>query len=152
MIIRLVPHVEHFRCALRAIRFWASRRGIYSNAFGFLGGISWAILLAKTCQMYPNLAPSELIHKFFFMYSRWWKSQNPGQIPRPIMIAEIEHFPNIGHQVWDPKTNPIDGRDRMPIITPAYPAMARVRRSAPLPFPVFSRLLRASGSSRCADR
>lgn len=46
-------------------------RGIYSNMLGFLGGVSWAMLVARTCQLYPNAAASTLVHKFFLVFSKW---------------------------------------------------------------------------------
>jgi len=53
---------ENFKEALRIIKVWAKNRGISSNAMGYLGGISWAILVAKICQIFPHHKPSKLIY------------------------------------------------------------------------------------------
>ncbi|KAE8287059.1 Poly(A) polymerase gamma [Larimichthys crocea] len=45
-------------------------RNINSNSLGFLGGVSWAIMVAWICQLYPNAAPSTLVKKFFWVYTR----------------------------------------------------------------------------------
>ena len=51
-------------------------RGIYSNSLGFLGGVSWAMLVARVCQLYPNAAPSTLVQKFFMVYTNWLVLKN----------------------------------------------------------------------------
>ncbi|XP_033969306.1 poly(A) polymerase type 3-like [Trematomus bernacchii] len=112
-ILRLVPNVQNFRLALRTIKLWAKQRNIYSNSLGFLGGVSWAILVARICQEYPNASASTLVTKFFKEYNMWkW--------PNPIMLRELKdcHF-NL--PVWDARVNLADRSHSMPIITPAYP-------------------------------
>ncbi|CAN0465918.1 unnamed protein product, partial [Discosporangium mesarthrocarpum] len=44
---------------------------IYSNVLGCLGGVNWAILVAFVVQLYPNAAPSTIVHKFFRVYHKW---------------------------------------------------------------------------------
>ncbi|CAA6665454.1 unnamed protein product [Spirodela intermedia] len=100
-ILRLVPNIQNFRTTLRCMRLWAKRRGVYSNVSGFLGGINWALLVARICQLYPNAFPSMLVSRFFRVFTQWrW--------PNPVMLCEIEEGP-LGLP--------------MPIITPAYPCM-----------------------------
>lgn len=64
-VLKLVPNIDTFRTALRAVKLWAEKRGIYSNVLGYLGGINWAILVAKVCQWYPRFAPSVIVCRLF---------------------------------------------------------------------------------------
>uniref|UniRef100_A0A8B9LST6 polynucleotide adenylyltransferase n=1 Tax=Astyanax mexicanus TaxID=7994 RepID=A0A8B9LST6_ASTMX len=112
-ILHLVPDKENFRLTLRAIKLWAKSRGIYSNMLGFLGGVSWAMLVARTCQLYPNAVAATLVHKFFLVFSKW-------EWPNPVLLKQPEDS-NLNLPVWDPRVNPSDRYHLMPIITPAYP-------------------------------
>lgn len=56
--------------------------GIYSNSLGYFGGVTWAMLVARTCQLYPNATASTLVHKFFLVFSRW-KWPNPVLLKHP---------------------------------------------------------------------
>merc|ERR1712190_558638 len=116
-ILQLVPNRESFRHTLRFVKCWARRRGIYSNVLGFFGGITWALLVARVCQLYPYYAASQLVNRFFRVYDQWnWS--------KPVMLCEVVEYPNVaglaGLKVWNPKT---DRNHVMPVITPAFPAM-----------------------------
>jgi poly(A) polymerase len=147
LILHLVPNVDVFRDALRAIKLWAKRRAIYSNIAGFLGGVAWAMLTARICQLYPTTLAAGIVGRFFAIYSAW-------QWPQPVILKKIENGPsNMQLKVWNPLVRallawdhprravkpasvpeprarpfgpqiyPADRSHLMPIITPAYPAM-----------------------------
>lgn len=114
-ILRLVPQGVVFKHALRAIKLWAQRRAIYGNIMGFPGGVAWAMLVARICQLYPYAVASTIVGKFFHILIMWkW--------PQPVLLKPIEDGP-LQVRVWNPKINPSDRAHRMPIITPAYPSM-----------------------------
>uniref|UniRef100_A0A663M966 polynucleotide adenylyltransferase n=1 Tax=Athene cunicularia TaxID=194338 RepID=A0A663M966_ATHCN len=70
-MLHLVPSKENFWLMLRAIKQWAKRHGIYSNLLGFLGGVCWTMLVARTCLLYPNALASALVNKFLVWFSDW---------------------------------------------------------------------------------
>ncbi|CAD5225405.1 unnamed protein product [Bursaphelenchus okinawaensis] len=118
-ILRLIPNRENFITTLRAVKLWAKNHGIYSNVLGFLGGVSWAILVARTCQLYPNAAPAILLEKFFLVFSTW-------EWPHPVFLKDTDNaqrpdVPFLRELVWDPRTRVADRYHLMPIITPAFP-------------------------------
>ena len=96
-------------------------RGVYSNAIGYLGGVSWAMLVARTCQLYPNAAASTIVHKFFFIFERWlvtWPACSPlsgccssplalfREWPKPVLLKNMdEDVIDLGLPVWDPRVN-----------------------------------------------
>lgn len=94
-IINLVPEKSTFRMALRAIKLWAQRRAVYANIMGFPGGVAWAMLVARVCQLYPKAAPSVIVNKFFLIISQW-------QWPQPVLLKPIENGP-LNVRVWNPK-------------------------------------------------
>ncbi|CAG8591893.1 5828_t:CDS:10, partial [Diversispora eburnea] len=112
-ILRLVPSIPAFRKSLRCIKLWAKRRAIYSNVMGFLGGVAWAMLVARICQLYPNAIAGAIVSRFFRIMYQWnW--------PQPVLLKPIEDGPV---RVWNPKLYHGDRFHLMPIITPAYPSM-----------------------------
>lgn len=114
-IMDLVPEPTTFRLALRAIKLWAQRRAIYANIMGYPGGVAWAMMVARVCQLYPKAASAVIVNKFFHIISRWpW--------PQPVLLKHIEDGP-LQVRIWNPKNYPGDRYHLMPIITPAYPSM-----------------------------
>lgn len=112
-ILDLVPQQKTFRLALRAIKLWAQRqylhgmkrevtlltcpvgRAIYSNIVGFPGGVAWAMLVARVCQLYPQATGSVIVGKFFRIMNRWaW--------PQPVLLKPIDDGP-LQLKVWNPK-------------------------------------------------
>ncbi|KAK5703826.1 polynucleotide adenylyltransferase [Elasticomyces elasticus] len=114
-IIELVPQTKTFRMALRAIKLWAQRRAIYGNIVGFPGGVAYAILVARVCQLYPKAIAPVLVQKFFFIILRWnW--------PKPCFLQHKQET-SLQLREWDPATYRGDGAHLMPILTPAVPSM-----------------------------
>ena len=106
--------IEDFRLTLRSIKLWAKKRGIYSNAMGYPGGVAWAILVAKVCQLFPKCRSNQLIRKFFEVYGKWdW--ENPVQINE--IKKEVEFTCPI--KVWEKEEI---SHCPFYIITPAFPA------------------------------
>lgn len=116
-ILSLVPNIDSFRLALRTIKLWAKKQGIYSNSLGYFGGVTWCLLVAHTCQLYPKATATTLVQKFFATFSNW-KWPNPVIIkPRGEMILSLP----VSQKVWDPRLNASDRYHLMPVITPSYP-------------------------------
>lgn len=114
-ILDLVPEQSTFQMALRAIKLWAQRRAIYANVMGYPGGVAWAMLVARVCQLYPRATAATIVNKFFWIVRQWpW--------PQPVLLKHIERAP-LGYRIWNPVVYPSDKHHLMPIITPAYPSM-----------------------------
>lgn len=96
-ILELVPQTSIFRTALRGIKLWAHRRAIYANIMGFPGGVAWAMLVARVCQLYPKATSSTMILKFFRIMEKW-------QWPTPVLLKPIESGP-LQVKVWNPRVS-----------------------------------------------
>ena len=92
-------------------------RAIYANVMGFPGGVAWAMMVARVCQLYPYAAAAIVTAKFFRIMSVWkW--------PAPVQLKAIEdEAQGQNRRVWNPRAYPGDRAHRMPVITPAYPSM-----------------------------
>lgn len=82
---------------------------------GYFGGVSWAILVAKICQMFPLAQPSNLLEYFFEIYANW-------QWPKPVHMGGHEPIAGVQH-IWVPEIE-FDNRNwNLPIMTPCYPSI-----------------------------
>lgn len=103
-ILKLVPEKTSFRLALRAIKLWAQKRAIYANIMGFPGGVAWAMLVARVCQLYPKANGAVLVNKFFNIIRRWpW--------PQPVLLKHVEEGP-LQVRVWNPKVRLISESEK----------------------------------------
>jgi len=64
---------------------------------GFPGGVAWAMMVARICQLYPNATGSVIVNRFFHLLAPWpW--------PRPVMLKTIEDGP-LQVRVWNPQVH-----------------------------------------------
>ncbi|KAK2066570.1 hypothetical protein P8C59_000375 [Phyllachora maydis] len=113
-ILELVPEQATFKLALRAIKLWAKRRGLYGQIYSYPGGVAWAIAVARVCQLYPRVTASVIVNKFFFVMDSWrW--------PLPVLLTDPVDE-NLGLRTWNPTIYGGNRRHIMPIITPVYPS------------------------------
>ncbi|EAQ91101.1 hypothetical protein CHGG_03036 [Chaetomium globosum CBS 148.51] len=98
-ILHLVPEPATFKLALRAIKLWAQRKAIYANIMGYPGGVAWAMLVARVCQLYPKATSAVVVNKFFHIMFKWpW--------PLPVLLKDIEYgSPVTRVPVWNPKSS-----------------------------------------------
>ena len=103
-LLAAVPHPGSFRHALRAIKLWSNERGIYGAVFGYPGGVAWAIMVARICQLYPFANGATIVSKFFSLMQKWsW--------PRPVLLKHIEEGA-MGLRVWNPQVRLSKARRR----------------------------------------
>ena len=61
---------------------------------GFPGGVAWAMLVARVCQLYPSASGSVILGKFFRIIGGWaW--------PQPVVLKSIESGP-LRVRIWNP--------------------------------------------------
>ncbi|KIV99740.1 hypothetical protein, variant 3 [Verruconis gallopava] len=137
-ILSVIPQQKAFKTALRAIKLWAQRHAVYSNISGFPGGVAWAMMVARVCQLYPMACGSVIVGKVLDLIARWnW--------PRPIQLKQYAKGP-LEVREWNPALYPGDRRHIMPVITPAYPSMCATNNITPSTKEVIIRELKAGGA------
>ena len=97
----------------------ALERAIYSNVNGFLGGVAWALLVARICQLYPNATSGAIVSRFYIIMYQWYVilsifltiliiffffSILVRSWPQPVLLKQIEEGP-LQVRVWNPKVS-----------------------------------------------
>jgi hypothetical protein len=79
-IQRTIPSLATFGLAYRAIKLWATQRGIYSSKFGFLGGVHLTLMLSWVYKRVaydidahdsPAVSAEDLVGTFFHHYAQF---------------------------------------------------------------------------------
>ncbi len=116
MLLRSVPDATAFCTAVKFLRLWAKRRGVYSNKSGFLGGVNIALLACYVARRHPLASAAMLVRLTFQVFSQWkWGRRAPVQLDEtvkqacPVWLAAHE---------WSPTAR---SREEMVILTPCFP-------------------------------
>jgi len=103
ILVKSIPNSEVFATVLKLVKLWAKNRCIYGNQFGFLGGVSYSILVCFICNLDPSMTKaSQCLYYFFQVMSEWkW--------PTPIVLDKIkdvtDEWPFKTLQPWNPIKN-----------------------------------------------
>ena len=136
----LPPVFSVFRGVLIYVKQWAKARGVYGNAYGFLGGISWTLLVAKICRDCPGASPTSVLQQFFISWSKYNWSLPVELEPRAIKGGPFRY--TLDMEVWDVRKSPA----HMAILTPTYPSMNTSHNVSHSGFHVLKKeLTRAAG-------
>ena len=91
-----------------------AEKAIYSNVNGFLGGVAWAMLVARICQLYPSAVAGAIVSRFFIIMYQWFVftlDESLPQLkrlrvcrawPQPVLLKQIEDGP-LPVRVWNPR-------------------------------------------------
>lgn len=81
----LLAHVgrspERFAELARLVRRWAKARAVHGNALGYLGGISWAVLAARTLAAAPADASARQLAGALLAELATWDTSRPLALP-----------------------------------------------------------------------
>jgi poly(A) polymerase len=113
----VAPCIQYCFSIICRMQFWGKRRGIYSNVMGFLGGVNFAILVARICLHYPKANATTIVRSFFKVFSCWTWSDNC-----PVRICGTDKGGPVASSVWNPELSRLNGKPELfPILTPCYP-------------------------------
>lgn len=81
--------INNFRMTLRCLKKIADLNGLKENKYGYIGGISFALMTAKVVQLFPNYCFAQLLERFLWLFgTRWdWNAW-------PVLIVDQLKEPN----------------------------------------------------------
>lgn len=107
-------NVSTMTSSLTELAYLPPGRAIYSNVNGFLGGVAWAMLVARICQLYPNATAGAIVSRFFIIMYQWCVHISSFNChrwllyarswPQPVLLKQIEDGP-LQVRVWNPKVS-----------------------------------------------
>ncbi|PXF43472.1 Poly(A) polymerase [Gracilariopsis chorda] len=118
IILRSLSDCNEFCTLLRTVKLWAKRRFIYSSIYGYLGGISWTLMTARTCRVYEGYSGIQLLALFFKTYSAWQWAPFPSWKPVRLTCERNEGIWT-GWDSWIPPSTYY--QNPMQIICPVFP-------------------------------
>ena len=62
---KYIDYYKDYQILLSFVKYWAKARQIYGKAYGFLGGISWSIMVVYFLKKSPNLNLKKLPSTLF---------------------------------------------------------------------------------------
>jgi hypothetical protein len=114
MLIHTPQRPNQFLLAVRFLRLWAKRRGVYSNKAGFLGGVNICLMVLHLVRRAPRAGAGALVHAFFDVFANWrWDSTQVTALAKDSLCP-----PWLTALNWNPT---IAKRERMVILTPCFP-------------------------------
>ncbi len=104
VVCQYVP-LESFRELLRAVRAWAKARQIHGNAWGFLGGFSWALLAAWSCTRYPQAGADTGVEA---LLAHFFQVLNQHDWSQPVALTQAGRQYQRLHYDWLPVITSIE--------------------------------------------
>ncbi|ORC93426.1 putative poly(A) polymerase, putative,polynucleotide adenylyltransferase [Trypanosoma theileri] len=96
------------------------KRQVYGSHYTYPGGVAFAVMVARACQLMPSSYPNVVLRFFFAFYTQWLSRHD--RILPVYITASLENQGRIQGlpESWDPQRESCR-EDLFPVINPAYP-------------------------------
>lgn len=97
---RVLPSLDAFRLAHRALKLFFKQRGLFGARFGYLGGFHLTLLLTRVALSLPrNADATHLIQGFFETFSQWdWSKDVVYPIPSRAPAPGMQGYKRVSHK------------------------------------------------------